>query len=122
MVEEQQQNNATNDGYDWYEDIVGSRLQELEDCFGDSTKGCPPLRQLVRSCGMTMLTKLIRNGGLCEETATDLAVPWCHRPYLFDFLQAVQESLVDAQFSPLNLGNGFRGLPKVNETESCPRS
>ncbi|KIW72881.1 hypothetical protein PV04_01042 [Phialophora macrospora] len=114
MVEQQEQNDAPENRYDRQQDIVGAQLQELEDHFGDSQTGWSPLRKVIRECGISMVTRLIKTGALTEKTATALALPLRLRPFLLDFVGAVLEALVKAPPHLVDPGHKFDNLPSMD--------
>lgn len=111
MVQQQKHSDATKNGYDGQYDLVGSHLQELEDYFGDSKTGWPQLRTLARACGISLVTRLIRNGALPEDTALHLITSYNHS--LADFTQAVKEALVEVRLDTLDPASGFQDLPEI---------
>jgi hypothetical protein len=114
MIEEQQQNDTHENRYGGQHDIVDTQLQELEDYFGDSRTGWPPLRKVVRECGISMIARLIKNGALTEKTTTALTLHCRLRPFLLDFVGAVLEALVEAPPHFVDSGNKFHNLPSMD--------
>jgi hypothetical protein len=108
IVEEQKLSDAKHDGYEGQYDIVGSELEELQDYFGNSETGWPPLRNLTRLCGITMVSRLIESGAFPKAAASDLAIRAFGSPLLADFGEAITEVLmrVDANNYSLSLSLG----------------
>ncbi|KAJ9609022.1 hypothetical protein H2200_006793 [Cladophialophora chaetospira] len=117
MIKQQKENDTNRNGYDGQLDIIGSHLNELEDYFGDSRSGWRPLRSVIRICGISMIAQLITTGALTEETAINLGMRWRHRPFLWDFSDAVQDALIASGFRPAALDTGFVHLPGMGELE-----
>lgn len=95
LVERQRESDTNNDGFDGQCDIIGSELRELEDYFGDTQAGWPPLRRVTRHCGIYRITRLVRTGALLDHAATELAMRWYNCALLRDFAEAMSEALFD---------------------------
>lgn len=103
IVEEQKQSDAMHDGYEGQYDVVGSELEGLQDYFGDSKTGWPPLRNVTRTCGITMVSRLIESGAFPKAAAADLATRAFGSPLLADFGEAITKVLMRVDANSYNL-------------------
>lgn len=94
MIEEQKQSDAKHDGYEGQCDVVDSELEALQDYFGDSKRGWPPLRTVTRTYGIAMVSRLIESGAFPKDDASDLAIRAFGSPLLADFGEAITEVLM----------------------------
>lgn len=120
LVEEQEQLDAKKDGHDGQTNIIGSQLQELEDYFGDSQTGWPPLRNVTRACGVSLVTQLIRKGAIPEDTAIELALRWPGQPAFGDFRDAIEDALVERGLHAVETHPRFHSLPDMDQLISAP--
>lgn len=112
-VEQQKESDASQDRYDGRHDIIGSFFQEMEDFFGHSKTGWPPLRAAVRTCGIYMITRMMESGVLSEDVAIQFMAQWSS-PLVADFQQDIRRSLLEAQRQTYDSELTFCHLPDDN--------
>lgn len=111
MVDQQKQIDKKNDGYNGQHDFIGSRLQELEEYFGDSTRGWPLLRQVVRNCGIYMITRLLKTGALLDSAAVHLASHCRYDDFTGTFEAAMWDMMIETHTHNLDEDVSFHQLP-----------
>jgi len=114
MVVAQKQSDTKHDGYEGQCDVVDHELEALQNYFGDSKKGWPPLRTVTRAYGIAMVSRLIESGALPKDSASDLAIRAFGSPLLADFGETITELLLRLD------ANSYDTSPVLNTGPALP--
>jgi hypothetical protein len=97
IITEQSHHDMNANGYDGEVQVASTLLTDLEDCYGDSSKGWDSLRVVARAHGIALIGNAIRKRFLPVEAAMDLASSVTTWFGVTDTTKAIAEAIIEVQ-------------------------